>query len=178
MSDETPQPRLGFKTIGPENWLKIDPAWGGIVMSSSHPDPAIAWIVDIMAPRLPAYAPDTVVRLFEAARGTLVYALFFYPMLTHGLDLLMRVLETAAAERCAALGAPPGVGRFSRMVGWLIARDAIPADEHERWRLAVLLRNEAAHPTDQSIYSPGMALSQLDFVVELIEALYSFQTSR
>ncbi len=163
---------LRFKRLTTENWLTVDPTWADFVMSQSHPDPGKAWVTDILAPNLNESAPMPVVRLFEVARGALVYGLAFYPLLVIGLDQLTRVVEAAAAAKCAELGAPPGVNRYARYVDWLVANGVIHPDHEQRWRAAVALRNETSHPDEQNLYPPGWVLGLLDGTVEMISHLY------
>jgi hypothetical protein len=172
MTAVTPPVYLGFKQLTSENWLHVDPAWGGIVMPSSDPDPSKAWVKDVLEARLPVSTPPNIVRLFEVARGALVYSLMFYPLIALALDQFTRVREAAVAAKCRALGAPPGVKTFANGVEWLIARGTIPVAQHLRWWAAVKLRNEASHPDDQSLYPPGWAFTDIGFTVEMIATLF------
>jgi hypothetical protein len=77
------QPEVfGFKRLSLDNWLTVDPTWAGIAMSSSLPNPSEAWVFDLVQSELSPAVPVNIRRLFQIARGTLVYSLMFYPLLT------------------------------------------------------------------------------------------------
>lgn len=109
------QPELfGFKRLTIDNWLSVDPAWGGIVMSSSRADPSEAWFFDIVRSDLDPGVPLNIRRLFEIARGTWVYSLMFYPLLTLGTEQMFRVFEASVTEKCKILNAPAKVKTFGQ----------------------------------------------------------------
>ena len=136
-------------------------------------DPSQAWVEEVLSYDLAPSVPITVRRLFEIARGTLVYSLMYYPLLTLGSEQLMRVQEAAAAAKCKALGAPENqTSNFDRQIRWLVKKRKISASDETPWHAARQLRNHASHPTDQSIFDPTMAISMLAGSVELISALF------
>lgn len=161
----------GFKRLTLENWLTVDPAWAGVVMSSSRPDPSEAWVSDLIRTELIPGVPLPIRNLFETARGTLVYSLMFYPLLTLGTEQLFRVLEASASFKCKVMNAPPKKN-FAKKVEWLGDNGVITAEQKLRWKSARIMRNEASHPKDQSIFSPCMALTILNTTVELINPLF------
>jgi hypothetical protein len=64
-----PQPEVfGLKRLTVDNWLSVDPAWGGVVMSPSRPDPSEAWVFDIVRSDLDPKVPLNIRKLFEIAR--------------------------------------------------------------------------------------------------------------
>jgi hypothetical protein len=100
---------LGFKRLSAANWLTADPAWEGVLISLSGSDPASGWVEDLTRMELDATIPLSILKIFEVARGTLIYGLMFYPLLTLGAEQLFRVLETAASIQCHTLNAPPQI---------------------------------------------------------------------
>ncbi len=162
----------GFKRLTLENWLTVDPAWAGVVMSASRPDPSEAWVSDLIQTKLDPAVPPTIRKLFETARGTLIYSLMFYPLLTLGAEQLFRVLEASASAKCNAMNAPRKIKTFEKKIEWLAETGAMSAEQQLRWRGIRRLRNEASHPADQSIFPPGEALTILDLAVELINSLF------
>jgi hypothetical protein len=156
-----------------ENWLTMDPAWHGVVISLSRPDQSEGWVDDLTRTELNAAVPLPIRNLFETARGTLVYSLMFYPLLTLGAEQLFRVLEASASLKCKELAASTRVGTFEKKIEWLGEKGAITAEQQLRWNAVRHMRNEASHPKDQSIYSLGMVLPILDATVELINPLFS-----
>ena len=164
---------FGFKRLTVANWLAVDPAWRGVLMSSSLPNPSDAWVNYITRIELDPTVPLTIRRLFEMARGSLAYSLMYYPLLTLGAEQIFRVLETAASAKCEALSAPPKVKTFEKKIDWLLTHGALTIEQQARWHAIRHLRNEASHPQDQSIILPGMALSALEVAVELINLLFT-----
>jgi hypothetical protein len=162
---------FGFKQVSVANWLKVDPAWGGFIMSSSLSDPSEAWVHDLAEFQLNTAIPLPVRRLFEVARGAMAYSLMFYPLLTLGSEQLLRVMETAVSEKCKALSAPV-LSNYSRQVDWLVKQEVIPTNESERWKALIQLRNAASHPADQTIMPPGWALDFMKTTTELINGLF------
>jgi hypothetical protein len=71
---------FGFKRLTSDNWLKVDPAWAGVVMSASRSDPSEAWVHDLVQSELAVSVPLNIRKLFEIVRDTLVYSLMFYPL--------------------------------------------------------------------------------------------------
>lgn len=106
------------------------------------------------------------------ARGALVYGCFFYPLYTLAAEQLFRVIEAAIVHRCEQLGAP-NMRNLQSQITWLINRGIIPSAEADRWDAARQLRNIASHPTNQAIFTPGMALNFLEGVANDINALFS-----
>jgi hypothetical protein len=168
------QPEIfGFKRLTIDNWLSVDPAWGGLVMSSSRPDPSEAWVFDIVRSELDPGVPVNIRRLFEIARGTLVYSLMFYPLLTLGTEQMFRVFEASVTEKSKILNAPAKVRTFADKINWLGEQSAISPQDVVRWTAIRHLRNEASHPSDQSILPPNEALHIVDIAIELITPLFS-----
>jgi hypothetical protein len=169
MSSVTPFNEFGYKRLTLENWLMVDPAWSGVVMSSSRPNPSEAWVHDLIQTELDPTVPLPIRKLFEIARGTLVYSL----MLTVGTEQMFRVFDAAVSAKCKEMKAPSKVQRFVDKIKWLGERAVISPEQQSRWTAIRQLRNEASHPADQSILPPGEALNVLDIAVELINPLFT-----
>jgi hypothetical protein len=130
-------------------------------------------VFDLVQSELDPTVPLNIRRLFEIARGTLVYSLMFYPLLTLGTEQTFRVFEAALSTKCADLGAPAKVKTFAEKIEWLVKAGAIvDAHEKDRWTAIRHLRNEASHPKDQSIFPPSEALHIVDAAIELINPLF------
>ena len=101
---------LGIKQLDRENWLKPDPevlsisllALDGILLTKTSD----AWVNDILRPQLSENVPDQIRRLFEVARGTMVFGYFFYPIFGLVYEQLSRVFEAAITCKCKSLGIP------------------------------------------------------------------------
>ncbi len=96
----------------------------------------------------------------------------FYPLLILGVEQLFRVLEASASLKCKEMAAPPKSKTFEAKIGWLAEGGVIAAEQKLHWQAIRQLRNDSSHPSEQNIYSPGMALQVLDATVELINALF------
>ena len=141
-------------------------------MSPSRPDPSEAWVFDIVRSNLDPKVPLNIRRLFEIVRGTLVYSLMFYPLLTLGTEQMFRVFEVSVTAKCKTLNAPAKVKTFADKINWLGEHAAIDPQDVTRWTAIRHLRNEASHPSDQSILSPHEALHIVDIAIELINPLF------
>ena len=172
MSSALPRNEYGYKRLALENWLMVDPAWSGVVMSGSRPDPSEAWVYDLVQTELAPAVPLSICKLFEMARGTLVYSLTFYPLLALGTEQMFRVFDAAVSAKCKAMPAPSKLKHFADKIKWLGERAVISPEQQIHWNAIRHLRNLASHPTDQSILPHGEALNVLDIAVELITSLF------
>jgi hypothetical protein len=162
--------KFGFKRLSLENWLRVDPVWDAFGMSESSE----AWVHDLLKPNLDPVVPLPIRKLFETARGTVVYSLMFYPLLTIGTEQIFRVLEAAVTNKCIAMNAPSKVKRlFDKKIKWLSETGAIAQVQYIRWDTIRQLRNIASHPRDQNIFDPNMALRMLNDATELINELFT-----
>ncbi|MBF3882727.1 hypothetical protein ISG07_04885 [Burkholderia pseudomallei] len=164
---------LGFRSLEPHNWLDIDPLMHTTVLSTSHTDHHKAWFDAVNEFRLDEKVPLEVTRLFEATRGTLLYGLFFYPILALSADQFIRVAEAAARAKCFLLGAElKQIKNFSNAVEWLIKRNGVVPEDQQLWRVVVTLRNDVSHLSDQRAYSIGMLLQQVHGLTSAINRLF------
>jgi len=67
-------------------------------------------------------------------------------------------------------GSVPTKGEICKKIEWLMTQSVI-ADK-DSWEAIRYLRNEASHPKDQTIYSPGMVISVLESISECINSLF------
>ena len=168
---DSDQDNFGFKRLSLKNWLTVDPAWAGVFMSYSPPNQCEGLVHDLCQEHLDPAVPLPIRKLFETARGALVYSVVFYPLLTLGAEQLLRVFETAVSIKCELMNAPE-IWKFPQKVDWLVKHGAIAKDESARWNTVVQLRNEASHPKDQMIFNLAMTLTILDLADELINTLF------
>jgi hypothetical protein len=165
---------LGFRQLNASNWLDIDPLMKTTIISPFGSNPHDAWFEAISEFQLDDTVPVEVLRLFEAAKGILLYGLFFYPLIALGADQLVRVAEAAVRLKCRALGAEPRQFKFfSNAVGWLIKRDGIRPEHQASWTMTVTLRNDVSHLSEQRAYSVGMLLQQMHMLTAMINDLFS-----
>jgi hypothetical protein len=133
MSSASPFNEFGYKRLTLENWLTVDPAWSGVVMSCSRSDPSEAWVHDLIQTELDPAVPLPIRKLFEIARGTLVYSLMFYPLLTLGTEQMFRVFDASVSAKCKEMKAPSKVQRFADKIKWLGERAVISPEQQSRF---------------------------------------------
>jgi hypothetical protein len=157
---------LRFKRLTALNWREPD------VPTYSFPVTESQWGEVFMAPRLDAAVPLEIIRLFEIARGCMLQAWHFYPLLTLGMQQLTRVLEAAVRAKCRELGCE--VERYSGNLEALRQRGIIPQEEFSCWEAGRWLRNEFSHlDADRPILvDPGSAHGQLQLTADRINHLF------
>ena len=172
---ETKPNELGYKILTADNWRDTDPIWKVFGDFAVHPSPQRQWVEEVLAINLAPHVPVQLRKLFEIARASLIYALYFYPLLTLGTEQLFRVHEAAARIRCQMANAPEKETRnFDGQIKWLIGAGLIAGrDDDKRWHAVRQLRNSTSHPKDQNIFDPNMALTMLEGAAEKINELFA-----
>ena len=127
---------------------------------------------DILRISLTDEVPQEIQAQFEVARGALVYGYFFYPLYTLAGEQLFRVVEAAVTFKCNALEAPSSIKNFKQKIDYLIKEKVIPEREKEVWHAVRKLRNSASHALHQNIFTPGMAIVNLNKIADKINALF------
>lgn len=156
---------LQFSRITPENWLLPDRKnYAPFGISQD------AWIQLFLAAKLKPTVPKDVVRVFEIARGAMIYSWFFFPLATLGLEQCTRVGEFAIRERCRTLPGKPGT--FAENLATLLAAGVISAEDESRWQAMRSLRNDSSHLDGFTLTDPGEASWCMNSVVELINSLF------
>jgi hypothetical protein len=167
--------KLGFKEITQTNWLQADEVSARFVQISAEGTVTSMigddWLQAILKPQIIDTVPKEVQALFEVARGALVYGYFYYPLYTLAAEQLFRVIEAAVHHKCDQLSAPQ-LKNLDSQIKWLVKQDVIPKTEADRWDAARRLRNSVSHPTDQNIFTPGMALTFLYQTSDDINSLF------
>jgi len=167
---------LGYKKLTIDNWKKPDTVARGFVKISesgeTHSITEDGWVSDILKPTLKEGVPLEVQKMFEVARGAIIYGYFFYPLYTLAGEQLFRVVEAAVAIKCKSLGATGKVDTFQKEIEHLIEKNVIPPQEKEWWDAIRQLRNSSSHPGDQSIVTPPSVIGLLEQVADTINSLY------
>lgn len=174
-SDSTIQ--YGFKLVSPANLLVHDdhPSYPSRLRGEK-------WVQACLKPQLSANVPQEIAFLFEVARGSMVYAMFFLPLASLATEQCYRVLEAAARQRCKQLGLlKQRTGKakvlpdtpFADLVTILRQAGKIPKGDLDAWRSMVFLRNRFSHPTSQSISSRRDAAGVLAYHSELLNRLFT-----
>ncbi len=164
---------LGFKRINITNWNKPDEITFrfGPRQNSSGEHPHLLYI---LRPTLRQDVPLDIRKLFEVARGAMVYSFYFYPLYTLGMEQLFRIGETALVSKCRRMGFGKKKPRFSDLIDFLVRKGVIDSHSAKRWDALRSLRNSASHLECQSIYFPGMAIGTMERLTEDINALCPF----
>jgi len=156
---------LEFSQITSENWLLPD---------RKHYVPfgigQEEWIAPFLEPRLDKRVPRDLIRVFEMARGPLIYSWFFYPLATLGTEQCTRVAEFAARERCRLLGRESD--NFAENLRTLLGAGIISSAEEQRWQALRQLRNDRSHLKGFMLVDPGQAIDMLRTTAELVNSLF------
>ena len=165
----------GIKKLTKQNWLEPAAVWKAFVRLCADGTPVPFTSSDFVEPllevRLSSNVPEQLRKLFEVARGTMIYGWFFYPLLTLGAEQAFRVAEAAVNHKCDELGFK-GRRAFEKRLEWLAEQDVIRATSKKTWHAVRELRNIGSHPDSQQIFSPGMAVESLQRCAELINSLF------
>jgi hypothetical protein len=166
----------GFKQISLANLLEPDehPSYPSRLSGDK-------WVCACLRPQLNSSVPVEVAFLFEAARGSMVYGMFFLPVAALATEQGFRVLEAGARHRCKQLGllkaksAKPKAypdAPFVELVAALTKAGRIPKSDRDAWKAMVSLRNIFSHTTSQTIRKRHEAIEQLAYVAELLNRLF------
>ena len=134
------------------------------------------WVAWFHEPQLEMGVPENIRRMFEIARGTMLYGWYYYPLLAVGQDQCFRVLEAAARTAYAQLSGltveVAGNLPYHAVLKRLVIAKAISSSDSDRWEIAREIRNTGAHATGASIFPPGPVVSDMRVVVDQINMLF------
>ena len=164
-----------MKAINHDNWLMAD--------AEGHAQVADArvWRQAFLAIRLDPSVPPDVARLFEAARGGMLYGYFFRPLLSTGVEQCYRVLESGARTRCAQMGLPvfcnDSQGKahplsFGHNLNVLVKQGLIESADLILWQQARELRDWVAAPEHQAALTLNHGATALSRAAELLGKLF------
>lgn len=126
-----------------------------------------------LEPKLNLQVPIPVQRLFEVARGTLIYGYYFYPLFTLGIEQLSRVSESAITEKCLSLSIKKRKDSFNEKLKALKNQNIIKETDFEFWDNTRQLRNYFSHPENQNLFPPGVSFGMLKTITQKINELFS-----
>ncbi len=169
--------KLGIKALSLENWISPDPLMCNLVMHNKDNGMISImsgddWALSILEPKPAETVPIEILKLFEVARGSMLYGYFFYPLYTLALEQCYRVAEAAITEKCNQLNAPKKAKTFKDRLVYLHKTDVISKLTHDNWNAIRELRNSASHPKEQTILTPGMALGMLFQIADEVNSLF------
>lgn len=168
--------QFGFKILNHNNWLQPDPTsqlWVKWTQDGMKEVTGDDWLEDCLSINLEPNVPIEVIRLFEVAKGTVVYGYYFYPLFTLAEQQIYRVADTATFFKCKNEGASKTVMKeFNKRITWLICNKHIKKHEYPRWNAIRLLRNASSHPKDQEITLPTEVIKTLRIVANMVNSLF------
>jgi hypothetical protein len=168
--------QYGFKRISLKNLLKHDDH-----ASFSARLQGEKWVRACLEPQLEPTVAEEISFLFEVARGSMVYGMFFLPLASLATEQGYRVLEAGARHRCKQLGLlkmKPGKKKvlpdtsFAELVAELNRAGKISNEDLDVWKSMIFLRNRYSHHTTQVIRSREDAIRQLAHIAELLNRLF------
>ena len=167
---------FGFKTINLENWLSVDPViacYGTKVNGETVPVPPSYWLENLLKPQLNLSVPEEVRKLFEIARGAMIYGYFYYPLFTFGSEQILRIGEAAITAKFVASNGPTTTKTFFDRIKWLEESGVISPEIAASWHVVREARNYSSHPSEAAILTPGMVQIQVVEIVNRVNALFS-----
>jgi hypothetical protein len=123
---------FGFKKLTIENILQPDTLG---IQCDIKQEQWLSFASAYLEPQLSGSVPVETRKLFEVARGTMIYGLYFYPLYSMGTEQLFRVAENALRQKCMMLGIHFKDGKmyFGGMLNRLIKMSIIPMDRKQLW---------------------------------------------
>lgn len=164
-----------MKRIDHDNWLRAD------ARDQRDFTDADRWREAFLGIRLDSAVPADVARMFEAARGGMLYGYFFQPLLAMGVEQCYRVLERGARIRCDQAGLPvtcadsqgkPHPLSFAHNLRALSRLGLIADADLPLWRQAPELRDWVAAPEHQAALNLEHGVTALARAAELLGKLF------
>lgn len=160
---------FGYKRITPANFTTDDTNRGFAPNN-------VVWMQWFQEIQLDATVPEAIHKLFEVARGTMIYGWLYYPLLTLGGEQCLRIIEAAARAKAVEMGIQDSSANalpLNAIVNRLIAAGVIPSNEKQAWDAGRELRNIASHPETQTLILPGTAHMFLRRCAEQVNGLFA-----
>lgn len=165
-----------MKRITTQNWLEPDKT-GPVAGMDSR-----AWRDTFLSIRLERNVPEDVAALYETARASVIYGLFYAPLVTLGVEHCYRVLEAGLRARCVQLGLPVSVQdrqggnhalSFSHNLRQLEEQGLVSTEDALLWKQAGELKAWLALPGHGDAVARDHALTALTRVATLLNALFA-----
>ncbi len=164
-----------MKAINHDNWLMAD------AEGRSQIADARVWRQAFLSIRLDPSVPSDVSRLFEVARGGMLYGYFFRPLLATGVEQCYRALESGARARCVQMGlqvyCQDSQGKahplsFGHNLNGLVKLGLIEAADLILWQQARELRDWVAAPEHQAVLTLNHGVTALSRAAALLGKLF------
>jgi hypothetical protein len=168
---------LGYKQITKETWMKSDRISISFLQVPSDDDVKRGeiYLDAILKPQLNDTIPIEIRKMYEVARGGVVYGYFFYPLYSLACEQLFRVGEAAITSRCKNIDPRLAKRTFEKKIDLLFEQGLLNDLERLRWHALRGLRNISSHPVDQSIFPPGLVIRNLVLLADDINKLFSVE---
>ncbi len=167
---------LGIKELTVSNWLTQDVVLTYFVNllpdGSTKPITGEMYAETILSIKLKEDVPIEIQKLFEVAKGAMLYGFMFYPLFTLGMEQICRVAETTVSHLCKLKQAPKRIKVFKEKIDWLIENSVIPENDRSFWEFVRMNRNFSSHPKMQTILSPGSNFEIIQSIALRINSLF------
>ncbi len=168
---------IGIKELAIDNWLQVDTTSAKLIRNNEGAkkkciEVSNKYADSILRYKLSESVPQQIRRIFEVAKGAMVYGYFFYPLFTLGLEHICKVAEATVIVKCEEVKAPRWVSSFFKAIEFLAEINVFSNDTKNRWHALRKLRNNISHPKGQSILTPGMAIGILAPLVADINDIF------
>ncbi len=166
---------IGIKELTVGNWLVPDEVSTCFV--NLLPDGSIKPITGemyaevILSIKLKEGVPVEIHKLFEVAKGAMLYGFLFYPLFTLGMEQICRVAETAISHICNKKQAPKRIRDFKDKIDWLVKNSVISETDRSFWEFVRMHRNFSSHPKMQTILAPGRNIEIIRSIASRINSL-------
>lgn len=158
-----------FKVITIENWNKADEVSELFNKTDVTEYVNLERILNI---RLDNCVPVEVRRMFEIARGVIVYGYYFYPLYTLGMEQLHRVGESAVKHKLKSIEEVKGKVSFTRCVERLKELKVVEGKSYNRWKTLKEMRNASSHATRHSLLPIEMVINHMAVFAKEVNKLF------
>lgn len=171
-----------MKIITAENWQEMDPMCEAFVAldtvnGQEQPFFPDYWLRIVFSPQIIDAVPEDIRKLFEVARGAMLYGYFYYPLFALGRDQLHRVADVALSTKYLAAGGEEktkkgGFHTLKHKINWLHSKGHLNDDACNEWEWVRDVRNEGTHRDFAGTYPPGPAVDALEETADRINRLF------
>jgi hypothetical protein len=164
-----------MKAIDQDNWLLADTSGNG------RSADARKWREAFLSIHLDPSVNRDVARMFEAARGGMLYGYFFQPLMAMGVEQCYRVLESGVRARCTEAKLPvtcaDSQGRqhplsFGHNLRALVKQGLLKETDLKRWQQAREMRDWVIAPEHQTVLTLDHGVTALARAAELLGELF------
>ena len=115
---------IGIKELTLQNWLQADASSTKFILDNKGARNRLIklsnkYTESILEYKLSESVPVEIRRIFEVAKGAMLYGYFFYPLFTLGLEHVCKVAESAVRVKCKKINAPTKVKDFYKSIEYL-----------------------------------------------------------